>query len=76
MEKKLIVVLSSLAVFAAVPMSMADEHKGHSEEKAAASKTGRKKRQIMCKDCGKPEKNCECKGEEHGEHAADEAKKQ
>lgn len=31
----------------------------------AEKKAGRKKRVLMCKDCGKAEKNCECKGEEH-----------
>ena len=38
----------------------------HADEKAD-KKPGRKKRQLMCKECGKPEKNCECKGEGHRE---------
>lgn len=34
-------------------------------EAKAEGKTGRKKREVMCKECGKKEKNCDCKGEGH-----------
>ncbi len=29
------------------------------------AKKSRKKKEVMCAECGKPESQCECKGEEH-----------
>ncbi len=60
---QVVVCVALLGAFSA-PV-FADEH-DHGTV-ASEKKTGRKKRQLICKECGKPEKQCECKGEEHGE---------
>lgn len=35
------------------------------ESMVKSSKKDRKKKVEMCHECGKPEVNCDCKGEEH-----------
>lgn len=35
------------------------------ESMVKSSKKDRKKKAEMCHECGKPEVNCDCKGEEH-----------
>lgn len=34
--------------------------------------SGRRKKVMMCHECGKPESECECEGEEHGTKHEDE----
>lgn len=76
MKKNWIALLSLCSVFALAVPAAAEEGAGsaaNAGEAKAEKRTGRKKRQLMCRDCGKPEKNCECEGEQHrkGEgHAA------
>lgn len=67
MNKKIVLATCVSALLAFGAPIFADEHNHASEGTPAATqnKTGRKKRQLMCKECGKPEKQCECKGEEH-----------
>ena len=36
------------------------------EAKKSIKKRIRRKKVQMCHECGKPEKKCECEGEEHG----------
>lgn len=69
MIQKLLVI----SLFSICAVSFADDTHSRTTPDAttkSAAKSGRKKRELMCKDCGKPEKHCECKGEEHrkGEH--------
>lgn len=50
-----------------------DDHKnlnhkpgqGHVEDMVKEAKSTRKKKVQMCHDCGKPESQCTCEGEEH-----------
>ena len=48
----------------------AEEAKPTSADSAVNAMTGkekqsRKKKAVMCAECGKPESECECKGEKH-----------
>ncbi|MCM2279019.1 MAG: hypothetical protein NDJ89_13165 [Oligoflexia bacterium] len=63
---------SALAVFWLSFSALAETEVAKEAEKAsqpqasqAEKATKRKKRVLICKDCGKPETQCECKGEEH-----------
>lgn len=63
MNKKmtLAVCVSGLLAFS-LPL-FADESHNHDHGTPAAKaekKPGRKKRELMCKDCGKPERICDC----------------
>ncbi len=51
---------------------------GHVENLVKEGKSSRKKKVQMCHDCGKPETQCTCEGEEHKKedgHSEEEHKK-
>lgn len=54
------VAVAGLMTMGSVAMADGHDHKANDGAAKAEAKTGRKKRQLMCKDCGKPEKNCDC----------------
>lgn len=45
-----------------------------SEVKQSTHKKRRRKKALMCNECGKPEKECECEGHGEGEGHAEEVK--
>lgn len=50
---------------------LADEHGHGSAPVKAEKKSGRKKRVLMCKDCGKPESKCDCPEEKKAAERAE-----
>ena len=61
--------------FAEGEAKQAVEKKSTEQTKSPKKKTRRKKA-LMCQECGKPETECDCEGEEHGvDHEHHEKKK-
>lgn len=61
--KETLSVISMMVGLSFAVSAFADEHDHGTKQAPSAGevkKSGRKKRQIMCKDCGKPEVNCDC----------------
>lgn len=61
-----------LAALVISNVSLADEVQSSKKESKSTvqeivkeGKSSRKKKVEMCHDCGKPESQCDCKGEEH-----------
>lgn len=77
MNKKTFSALFISGLFTLTMPALADDtHEQDKEAQSAKSekKSGRKKRVLMCKDCGKPESKCDCpeevKAKERAEAAA------
>ena len=62
----LFTLIASSLSFSAVAEDTATTTKATVEEATKPTKV-RKKKAMMCKDCGKPESQCECKGHGHDE---------
>jgi hypothetical protein len=61
----LITLLVSGGAFADEVQTSKKETKSTVQEIVKEGKSSRKKKVEMCHDCGKPEAECDCKGEEH-----------
>ncbi len=57
--------LTSVSVFAQTPTDSTETKTQPVENMVKEAKKDRKKKVEMCHDCGKPEAQCDCKGEEH-----------
>jgi hypothetical protein len=80
MKKEVIAAACISSLFALCLPVMADEAHPHGAattetQGKAEKKTGRKKRQFICKDCGKPESKCDCPEELKAKERAEAAKK-
>lgn len=73
MKKTMILACCLTAMFTLSVPTLADD--SHSQGAAAEKKSSRKKRQLMCKDCGKPEVKCDCPEEVKAKERAEAAKK-
>ncbi|MBL7664293.1 MAG: hypothetical protein JNM93_04120 [Bacteriovoracaceae bacterium] len=60
-----LVLLSSVSVFAQTSTDSAQTETQPVENIVKEAKKDRKKKVEMCHDCGKPETECDCEGEEH-----------
>ena len=64
----IISLIAIMTVFA--PSSFAQESSKETvretKENTSKPKKNRRKKVMMCHECGKPEIECECEGEEHG----------
>ncbi|MBY0516390.1 MAG: hypothetical protein AB7I27_03420 [Bacteriovoracaceae bacterium] len=61
----LIVLTISSISFAEEVKSSKKETKSSVQEIVKEGKSSRKKKVEMCHDCGKPESQCDCEGEDH-----------
>lgn len=61
----LLTLITSSFAFADEVKTSQSESKSTVQEIVKESKSSRKKKAEMCHDCGKPEAQCDCKGEEH-----------
>ncbi len=61
----LIVLTVSSISFADEVKSSKKETKSSVQEIVKEGKSSRKKKAEMCHDCGKPESQCDCEGEDH-----------
>lgn len=61
----LIVLTVSSISFADEVKSSKNETKSSVQEIVKEGKSSRKKKVEMCHDCGKPESQCDCEGEDH-----------
>lgn len=61
----LIVLTVSSISFADEVKSSKKETKSSVQEIVKEGKSSRKKKVEMCHDCGKPESQCDCEGEDH-----------
>ena len=81
MKKQITSTICALGLLAFSAPLFADESHSHGSEAQptkADKKSGRKKRVLMCKDCGKPESKCDCPEEKKAAERAEaekEAKK-
>ena len=72
-RKTLLMATVALSLISGNGNLRADEGVNSKGSVATAQKTekkSRKKKVQLCKECGKPEKQCECKGENHGNEKA------
>ena len=70
---KKMIIAACITGFLAVSLPvLADDTHDHGT--ATEKKSGRKKRQLMCKDCGKPESKCDCPEEVKAKERAEAAK--
>ncbi len=60
----IVLTLSSIS-FADEVKSSKKETKSSVQEIVKEGKSSRKKKVEMCHDCGKPESQCDCEGEDH-----------
>ena len=59
---KTAIIALALFVSASSTPSLADEPEQKNENEVIPQVKTRRKRVIMCKECGKPEHQCECEG--------------
>lgn len=66
MKMILLIFLTLLSIsFADEVKSSKKEAKSSVQEIVKEGKSSRKKKVEMCHDCGKPESQCDCEGEDH-----------
>ncbi len=81
MNKKTISAFCISGLFALSAPALAEDTHSHGKEEhehdaKTEKKSGRKKRVLMCKDCGKPESKCDCPEEVKAKERAETAKKE
>lgn len=63
--------MSMSLMFGAVALADGHNHADGSTHAKSEKKSGRKKRVLMCKDCGKPESKCDCPEEKKAAERAE-----